>query len=196
MGHPTADDEPNSFVPSNLSGVLSDPEQTPTVADSGVDGPFLYLCEDEDCPELVRVGPHQHFCHKPKPLLTFARFSQVNRERCQLWHSGFPAQDETGWSGADWSNASMGEIGELLEALGRIVQLGNTVKKLRRQETTPGAGAVDPEYEVLRQRLGKEIADAWIYLDLLAQFYNLVAEVIIADKFNEISERESLPQRL
>lgn len=133
----------------------------------------------------MNPGDAEYFASRlpPKPL-TFAQLRETNTARCARWHSGFPLGD-TGWSGADWSNAAAGEMGEAC----------NVVKKLRRQET--GArGAVDPEYDVLCRKLGDEIADTVIYLDLLATFYGIDLAAAVIRKFDAISEREGMPERL
>ena len=115
--------------------------------------------------------------------LTFAQLRATNAARAARWHPGFPLDDK--WSGADWSNAAAGEMGEAC----------NVVKKLRRQETG-GRGAVDPDYPVLLAKLGDEIADTIIYLDLLAAYYGIDTAAAVASKFNAVSVREGLPERL
>ncbi len=115
--------------------------------------------------------------------LTFAQLRAANVQRCERWHPGFP--DDGRWNGADWSNAAAGEMGEAC----------NVVKKLRRQET--GArGAVDPTWDELRAKLADEIADTVTYLDLLAAFYGIDMAAAVVDKFDRVSIREGLPERL
>lgn len=114
--------------------------------------------------------------------LTFAALSAVNRSRVERWHPGFPAD---GWTGSDWSNAAAGEMGEAC----------NIVKKLRRAEAAQPA-ALDPAPADLVGMLATEIADTIIYLDLLAQYYNIHLPAAIVDKFNFVSEREGFPERL
>lgn len=115
--------------------------------------------------------------------LTFAHLRAVNVGRAARWHPGFP--DDGKWNGADWSNAAAGEMGEAC----------NVVKKLRRQETG-GRGEVDPDYAVLLSKLGDEIADTIIYLDLLAVFYGVDVAAAVVRKFDAVSVREGLPERL
>ena len=115
--------------------------------------------------------------------LTFAALRAVNTQRARRWHPGFPQED--GWTGADWSNAMCGEAGET----------ANVVKKLRRAETNM-KGALDPERPVLVNHLAEEIADTLIYLDLLAAFYGIDLGAAVAAKFNKVSKREGLPERL
>lgn len=117
--------------------------------------------------------------------LTFATFSSTNLARCTHWHPGFPGGDD--WTGADWSNAMQGEAGEA----------GNIVKKLRRLETgTRSAGSDDITRGELLQKLADEIGDTFAYLDLLAQFYGLNLVDCAREKFNRVSEREGLPERI
>lgn len=114
--------------------------------------------------------------------LTFAELTAVNRSRVERWHPHFPNDD---WTGADWANAMQGEAGEA----------GNIVKKLRRAELSL-RGALDPPPAELIDKLGDEIADTLIYLDLLAQHYSIDLPAAVVRKFNAVSEREDFPERL
>lgn len=115
--------------------------------------------------------------------LTFTGVSKINRERCALWHPGFP--DDKDWTLADWSNAMCGEAGET----------ANIVKKIRRYEFGL-ANNGDPTYAHLKVMLAKEIADTYLYLDLLASKARInIARAIIL-KFNEVSARQGFPQML
>lgn len=121
----------------------------------------------------------------PEPL-TFARVHEVNRERCNEWHDGFPNNTD-GWTGADWSNAMQGESGEF----------GNVVKKLRRLEFgLRGSKGEDKDRDVLLAKLAKEAADTFLYLDLTCTFYGVNLAEAIIQKFNQVSEEQNLPQRL
>lgn len=116
------------------------------------------------------------------PPLTFQEVSETNRTRCERWHPGFP---EDGWTGSDWSNAMGGEAGEAM----------NVVKKLRRLDH--GApGRQDPPRANLLEMLAEEIADTFLYLDLLAQHYGIDLPKAVVDKFNAVSIREGFPDRL
>lgn len=107
--------------------------------------------------------------------LTFAEVSEVNAERCAVWHANMAP-----WSLADWSNAAAGEMGEAC----------NVVKKIRRQETGM-KGAVDPDMTSLKEKLADEIADTFLYLDLLATHTGVDIDAAIVRKFNAVSEREA-----
>lgn len=119
--------------------------------------------------------------------LTFEQVRATNRARCERWHPDFP---HDAWSGSDWSNAMQGEAGEA----------GNVVKKLRRLETglisqrqmQTGVG----DKHSLIAKLGEEIADTFLYLDLLASHYGIDLPAAIASKFNLVSIVEGYPERL
>lgn len=114
--------------------------------------------------------------------LTFHTVSNINRQRCERWHPGFPAD---GWTGADWSNAMAGEAGETC----------NVVKKLRRIEFGLNQAAGDTKADLLT-KLATEIGDTFMYLDLLAQFYGLDLAECVTDTFNRVSIREGFPERI
>jgi NTP pyrophosphatase (non-canonical NTP hydrolase) len=102
-------------------------------------------------------------------------FSQRNRVRCES-PKGFGHRLDS-WSLSDWACALTGEIGEAC----------NLIKKLNRyRDGVPGN--TEPA-AVLLKKLGKEIADAAIYLDLLAQAAGFDLEKIREEKFRESSER-------
>ena len=114
--------------------------------------------------------------------LSFRQLADVNRQRVERWHPGFPHDD---WTGADWATAMAGEAGEAC----------NVVKKLRRAAAQiPGAN--DPDVDVLTGQLGAELADTVIYLDLLAQHYGIDLGPVVIAKFNAVSVREGFPERL
>lgn len=106
--------------------------------------------------------------------------TQINVERAKRWHPGFPADDA--WSLADWSNAMCGEAGEA----------ANIVKKIRRVDTGH-AGALDPSRAILVAELADEIADVFLYLNLLAAKEGISMEAAVIRKFNAVSVREGWP---
>jgi NTP pyrophosphatase (non-canonical NTP hydrolase) len=99
-------------------------------------------------------------------MLTFDKFSETNRRRNREYFA-----DCKEWLEVDWGNAIAGEVGELC----------NMIKKRRRSWKDSDR---IPDVE-----LGKEIADAICYLDLLADKLGLNLGEIVASKFNEISDR-------
>ncbi len=97
-----------------------------------------------------------------KDNLSFSGLRSANIERCEKsFHS------VQGWSPTDWACAVAGEVGESC----------NLIKKLRRGEVI-NSGSI-----------GKELADAVIYLDLLAARLGLDLGKCVREKFNEVSER-------
>lgn len=138
------------------------------------------------------------------PPLTFAEVRATNATRSARWHP----PDSTSWVGADWSNAMVGEVGELADAFDALTahrlmnrvtaaagKAANDVKKLRRAET--GArGEFDPDEDTLRGQLADEIADVVLYLDLLARHYDIDVAGAVTDKFNRTSVHYGFPERL
>lgn len=113
--------------------------------------------------------------------LSLGALRRANVRRARRWH----ADDDAGWTGADWSNAMCGEAGEA----------ANVVKKLRRSETGK-QGRNDPPPDVLRSMLGAELADTIIYADLLAEHYDIDLTAAVIEKFNAVSDREGFPDKI
>lgn len=112
----------------------------------------------------------------------FTEFSRRNRERCES-PQGFnhPLED---WSTSDWMVALVGEVGEA----------ANVVKKLNRERD--GIPNRKGETEVsLFADLADELADAFTYLDLLAQSLGLDILEEAGRKFGQISEGIGYPQQ-
>jgi NTP pyrophosphatase (non-canonical NTP hydrolase) len=134
--------------------------------------------------------------------LTFAQLSAANYSRVLRWHENFP---EDGWSGGDWSNAMMGEVGEIAEeVLALLAKLtavsgnaANTVKKLRRVETDTLANDPRPHIPAdLLMKVAGELADTQIYLDLLARKLGIDLAQATIDKFDKVSIDRGFPERL
>lgn len=113
--------------------------------------------------------------------LTLEGVSRINRQRCKRWHG----RDTEPWTAADWSNAMAGEAGEAC----------NVVKKIRRHETNTSTPN-DPDLAELVEMLADELADTYLYLDLLANHFDIDLPKAIADKFNRVSETMGFPERL
>jgi NTP pyrophosphatase (non-canonical NTP hydrolase) len=109
----------------------------------------------------------------------FEKFSQVNAERARQWHPGGLNE----WSIADWAVAMAGEAGEVC----------NVVKKYNRVRDSLQSNNPKP---FDWQQLADEIGDTFCYLDLLATRCGMTLEECVRTKFNKISEREGLPQRV
>lgn len=102
-------------------------------------------------------------------------FSERNRRRCEA-PNGFNHKLES-WSLSDWMTATMGELGEA----------ANVIKKLNRvRDEIPGNTETIHE---LRIKLRHELADAAIYLDLMAQAAGFDLETIREEKFEITSKK-------
>ena len=118
--------------------------------------------------------------------LRYRDLTSINMSRAHKWHPDFfNPSSPNHWNGADWSNAMCGEAGEA----------ANVVKKIRRIETGV-RGRADDKLPKLIDKLGGELADTMIYIDLLASYYRLDLPACIIVKFNEVSVREGWPERL
>lgn len=107
--------------------------------------------------------------------MQFRDFSAANRARCER-NDGF-SHRLTDWSLSDWMTATIGELGEA----------ANVAKKLNRvRDRIPGNSETPDE---LRANLADELADAFIYLDLLAQSQGIDLEAAVIAKFNRTSAK-------
>lgn len=114
--------------------------------------------------------------------MTFQEFSRANRTRCEH-PNGFNHALES-WSLSDWMTATVGELGEA----------ANIAKKLNRvRDGIPGNKETPAQ---LKAALREEIADVFIYLDLLAQSQNFSLEDAVRYKFNKTSEKIGYIARL
>ncbi len=102
-------------------------------------------------------------------------FSRLNRRRCEA-ESGFN-HNMADWSLSDWFTATLGELGEA----------ANVAKKLNR--VRDGITGNAESEEQLHAMLADEIADTFIYLDLLAQSHGIVLQDAVIAKFNRTSEK-------
>jgi NTP pyrophosphatase (non-canonical NTP hydrolase) len=101
--------------------------------------------------------------------LAFSALSAANAARCdEAFHS------VQAWSPTDWACCVAGEVGEAC----------NLVKKLKRG---------DP---VSIEDIGRELADAVIYIDLLAARLGLNLGEEVRRKFNEVSDRIGSSRKL
>ena len=109
--------------------------------------------------------------------LSLDELRQTNQARREEWRA---RDGSSPWCGADWSNEMCGEAGEA----------ANIVKKLRRLETGyKGQGLTEQE---LLTRLGEELADVIICVDLLAMYYGIKLGLNVKLKFNETSDKQGL----
>lgn len=111
---------------------------------------------------------------QPNSPLTFSHFSAVNRRRSES-PDGF-GHSLGDWSLSDWFTATMGELGEA----------ANVCKKLNR--IRDGIGGNSETEAVLRAKLASELADTFIYLDLLCQAAGLDLGAAVAGTFDAKSD--------
>jgi NTP pyrophosphatase (non-canonical NTP hydrolase) len=114
--------------------------------------------------------------------MNLQEFSRINRERCEA-ANGFNHALQS-WSTSDWFTATMGELGEA----------ANVAKKLNR--VRDGITGNDETPEELRVKLGRELADTFIYLDLLAQSVGIDLSEAVAETFDAKSEKLGYAPRL
>jgi NTP pyrophosphatase (non-canonical NTP hydrolase) len=108
-------------------------------------------------------------------------FSRRNRERCES-PEGFNHALNS-WSLSDWFTACLGELGEA----------ANVAKKLNRvRDGIPGNKETEAE---LRSKLARELADTFIYLDLLCQSAGIDLPAAVLATFNAKSEQIGSPIR-
>jgi NTP pyrophosphatase (non-canonical NTP hydrolase) len=106
-------------------------------------------------------------------------FSRVNRIRCE--HPGGFNHNLDSWSLSDWFTATLGELGEA----------ANIAKKLNRvRDGIPGNKET---VEELRAKLARELADTFIYLDLLAQSAGIDLPAAVREVFNAKSDQLGCP---
>jgi NTP pyrophosphatase (non-canonical NTP hydrolase) len=97
------------------------------------------------------------------------QFSERNRKRCES-PSGFN-HDLGSWSASDWMVAVVGELGEA----------ANVLKKLNRvRDGIPGNRETT---EQLKEKFALELADAYIYLDLMCQAHGIDLQAAVEKAF-------------
>ncbi len=109
-------------------------------------------------------------------MLTFTELRNANLRRLPVFKNrrGGPGGHEH-WVLGQWSNACLGELGEA----------ANIIKKIERGDMT---------LEDARLDLGKELADAVTYLDILAAKAGVDLGEAVREKFNEVSFRVGCPE--
>lgn len=112
--------------------------------------------------------------------------AEVNADRCSAWHRN----GSDGWTLGDWGNAMAGEAGEVC----------NAIKKLRRIEVEiVSVNDADRQIDTKEQakaKIGEEIADTILYLDLIASRLGINVPDEIVKKFNSVSEKYGFEHRL
>ncbi len=109
-------------------------------------------------------------------------FAVFNRRRCEAPRGFDHSLDE--WSLSDWMTATLGELGEA----------ANVAKKLNRvRDNIPGNSETPEQLEAM---LADELADTFIYLDLLAQSQGISLQDAVIAKFNRTSEKIGYDNKL
>ncbi len=98
-----------------------------------------------------------------------ARLPGFRNNKGELYH-GSPDDPGSEWCLAQWSNATLGELGEA----------ANIIKKIDRGDLT---------VEEARPSIGREFADVLIYLDILAFRMGIDLGDFVRMKFNETSAK-------
>ena len=117
-----------------------------------------------------------------REAVTFAGFSAANLARCEA-ANGFNHKLGS-WSLSDWFTAVLGELGEA----------SNIAKKLNRLRD--GITGNTETEEELRIKLRAEVADTFIYLDLLAQAAGFSLGEAVVDTFDRKSAKLQYPVAL
>ena len=115
----------------------------------------------------------------------FQRVAQINLQRCERWH------DINDWSPADWAVAMAGEAGEVCNAIKKLKRIKDGIANISRDPSRQ----LNTEKEAIA-KIGEELADTFLYLDLLAQRLGIDLEAEIVVKFNKVSEEYGFPERL
>ena len=118
--------------------------------------------------------------------LSFAEVTRENIARCNRWHKN----GITDWSPERWAVAMQGEAGEVCNALKKLFRIEDEIANIndpdRQISTREGAIA----------KIGEEIADTFLYLNLLACRLGISLEAEVIAKFNSTSEKYGFPERL
>jgi NTP pyrophosphatase (non-canonical NTP hydrolase) len=118
--------------------------------------------------------------------LTIERAQLLNRVRADRWHGG----DFRNWTILEWAGAMCGEAGEA----------ANVAKKIRRLEMGLSGNESSEhkvmDLEALRRAFGRECADTFMYLVLLAECGRVSLADEVRAAFNAKSEEMNFPERL
>jgi NTP pyrophosphatase (non-canonical NTP hydrolase) len=117
------------------------------------------------------------------PRLDFDTLRRVSAARIPFFKTPkgkivHPDGTVNNWPLSQWSNAAFGEVGEA----------ANVIKKIERGDFEDDADRTERAY----LHLGEEMADAVIYLDLLAQRAGLDLGECVRRKFNKDSDKQGL----
>ncbi len=123
----------------------------------------------------AEAGEHASRPENKDNKMNMHAFSVANSIRCES-PTGFNHKLKD-WSTSDWFTAVLGELGEA----------ANVAKKLNRvRDGIPGNKETT---EDLREKLANELADTYIYLDLLCQRENIDLPLAILKVFKAKSQQ-------
>lgn len=135
---------------------------------------LLYAILNGD-PQTILPRPEMTVARKANIMMNLKEFSQMNLERSES-PNGFNHQLGL-WSLSDWFTAVLGELGEA----------ANVAKKLNRvRDGIPGN---DETEQQLKDNLARELADTFIYLDLLCQSVGVDLSEIVPKVFDAKSKK-------
>lgn len=120
-------------------------------------------------------------------LLTVAlyRVAQLNYSRALRWH-----EKEAPWSVLEWAGAMCGEAGEAANVAKKIKRVLSGVASIK------SGGLTSDDLADLDKKLGKECADTFLYLLLLANSRRVDLGYAIVEVFNTKSQEYGFPEIL
>lgn len=107
--------------------------------------------------------------------MKYEEFTLANKTRCEALE-GFNHRISS-WSESDWLIAVLGELGELANVVKKLNRVRDGVPGNRETEAQLCAMAVD------------ELADTFVYLDLLSWRLGVDMMEAVSRKFDEVSKR-------
>ena len=121
-----------------------------------------------------------------KKTLTLAKITEANLSRCKRFHPG--GIDD--WSPGRWMTATAGELGEAANALKKLFRIEDDLVNINEpdRQLSTRQEAID--------KIGEEVADTFIYLNLFACRLGIDLAAEVVKKFNATSERYGFPERL
>ena len=115
--------------------------------------------------------------------------SKVNLDRCNRWHKNGGINS---WSASDWGVALCGEVGEAMNKIKKLNRLRDELEN--RDNKRPWEDNRDRD--IIVGEIAEELADSFLYLDLLAQRLGIDLEAAVKAKFNKVSMNYNFPERL
>lgn len=143
-----------------------------------------YSHEDTECGSGCLGRIHVHAVEKKREIVNINIFQTINARRAMKWHDN----NLEHWSLLEWAGALCGEAGEA----------ANIAKKIRRihlQLPNREAGTSVTEFDELKHKLAREIADVIIYGLIILSMLGVNASGILAEVFDKKSEEYGFPER-